>query len=83
MVSINSLQKLWYYYLNYVLPNADESWRRRGDSQFDLGDDLSQISASEAARGRASLDGKNPLLEFAMRYFRGGRDVTSPEGTLR
>ncbi len=61
---------------------GDDTWpgRRHHSSNFSLGDELSQISASEAAR--ANLDGKNPLLEFAMRFFRGGRE-TSPDGTLR
>ena len=45
-------------------------------------DELSEISASAA---NVANDGKNPLLEFAMRYFRDGKEkfdqvLSDPEG---
>ena len=53
------------------LLTEDESWNEREAAKRRLNDrdDISEVSASAAA-ARGANDGKSPLLEFAMSYFR-------------
>ena len=49
----------------------DDSWdANKARSPHDLRDDLSEASASAAERVAKGNDGKHPLLEFAISYFR-------------
>ena len=49
----------------------DSNNRRAHQHQDAVEDGLSEVSASAA---NVANDGKHPLLEFAMRYFREGRE---------
>ena len=49
----------------------DDSWdAHKARSPHDLRDDLSEASAGAAERAARGNDGKHPLLEFAISYFR-------------
>ena len=60
---------------SYLISLLGDTWdsnnRRAHQHQDAVEDGLSEVSASAA---NVANDGKHPLLEFAMRYFREGRE---------
>lgn len=65
-------------------PGQGDTWDSNRLTRPSGEDEISEVSASAA---NVANDGKHPLLEFAMRYFREGRDKfesldNDPNGSL-
>ena len=68
-----------------IIGGQGDTWdsNNRRNHHIDADDGLSEVSASAA---NVANDGKHPLLEFAMRYFREGKekfDEENPNGSLK